>query len=292
MNQRNKIMAALDLSENDDAVLGYINFIAKPLGIKEVVSTHVLLVLLVGGIVKLAIGEILLPVAPALGVIHKDIEAKTKKIIGGEDLEIKVKLVEGRAYTELLNLAEELKPDLLVMGKKRSKSGSGITAKRMARHIKCDLLLIPEETKPQIRRILVAVDFSSHSVKAIERAISLSTELGLEEPPICLNVIDVPTYAELSKGEEIADELPDYINVKFERFLVDHTIDRNKVDFHFTKTSNYNIAKTIKRYAKREGADLIFLGAKGHNIIERFLLGSVAETMVDEYVNTPVYIVR
>ncbi|MFK7808902.1 MAG: universal stress protein [Saprospiraceae bacterium] len=292
MNKFNKVIVALDLSENDDQVLNYLDYLVEPLEIKQLISAHVLPVLLVGGIVKFAAGEILLPVAPALDVIHSNIEKKTKNLVKSKALDINVRLVEGRPYKELLFLVEELKPDLLVMGKKKSMSGSGITAKRMARHITSDLLLIPEDSKSGVNRILVAVDFSTYSLRAIKRSISLTKKLGLKQAPMCLNVIDMPNYTEFSNREEIAQELPEIINGKFEKFLDEHNVDINDVDFHFTKTNNYNIAKTIKRYARAEGADLIMMGAKGHNILERFLLGSVAESMVDDYVNTPVYIIR
>jgi nucleotide-binding universal stress UspA family protein len=47
-----------------------------------------------------------------------------------------------------------------------------------------------------------------------------------------------------------------------------------------TETAEGNPASTILEMADEWGADVIFLGAQGHELIDRVLLGSVSSTVV------------
>lgn len=289
-------MVALDLTEMDDQLLQVANDLINPLEVKQLTAGHVVPVLTVAGMFKFAVGEILTPVAPALGKVEEYLRHKTNTWIDRQaGVRIYTRFVEGRPYEELLKLLEDTPIDLLIMGKKKVSTKSGITAKRVARHTESDLLFIPENGLKEIKKILVAIDFSEYSARAIARAVSLAK--GLEYPGVVESVFVKDMLLPMSvinRGEytNLEEESQLEMEELFADFLLKYKIDSKNVQGSFIKTGANNIAKTIHTYASDQNVDLIVMGAKGHSFGERFLMGSVTEAMVDSDFEIPIYIVR
>ena len=90
----------------------------------------------------------------------------TFESLKGIDLSIEVR--EGAPYEKLIHWTDVKDVDLLVVGQKQTSEGSGITAKRVARKSKCNVLFIPEKASSDISNILVPIDFSDNSAKAFK----------------------------------------------------------------------------------------------------------------------------
>ena len=294
MKATKRIAVALDLSKTDEHILNYTEYFADLIQAEKLLTVHVVPKLFLA---ESFVGEfpILKPGAPPFEKIQRHLEKTLEDRLSDRTLDCSSRVMEGRPYRELLKLVEESHTDLLVMGKKKQSSGSGITAKRTARHTKCDLLFVPEECQVRISKILVCVDFSQDSAQALNRALKLSRRLQLDDLVQCLYVIDEASF-DWNQGLENVrldpSELPEPIAQDFEQFKQATDIDDTKAKYTFIKTWEPNISKSIKAFSKENGADLIVMGAQGHNRMERFLFGSVTEAMVDSYFPTPIYVVR
>lgn len=141
-----------------------------------------------------------------------------------------------------------------------------------------------------MKRILVPVDGSENSVKAINKA----KEIGLLNNSDILIVTIVNSQrdnpyiieqdytselskANIEKGKAILEE-----SVKI---LADYP---GKVE---TKLRNGNVAEIIIDIAEDEGYDLIVMGRRGTNISARSLLGSVSNKVLN-YANKSVLVVK
>jgi|SRR5690625_1011347 len=137
--------------------------------------------------------------------------------------------------------------------------------------------------------ILIAVDGSDAANKAFNRAVQLA-KIN-EAKLIITHVIDTRAFATaeaydqtiISQTEKYSKELVQtYVDKLEDAGLTDY---ETKIDFGSPKVK---IAKDI---AKEYDADLIVCGATGLNAVERFLMGSVSES-ITRYAKCDVLVVR
>jgi len=296
MNQSKDITIALDGSKVDDDLLRYGHFIAPLLGARQVTGLHVVPTYLIGELVKVEVGKVLNPVAPALGKIQKQLTQKSHQYFDNAEIETEVQLTEGHPYRKLLATLESTQPDLLLLGRKKISSGSGIVAKRVARNCQADLMFIPEGIQPSIKRIVVATDFSDNANVALERALFLHQQLGLKNPIECIYVYPIlGEQYDLDRDyywEKNAGKLPPYFEILHKKFEDQHRDIKDKLNLAIISSRTQNITKVIKAYTEEVEADIIIVGAKGHNFLESFVLGSVTEKLVDSFYHKPIYVVR
>jgi nucleotide-binding universal stress UspA family protein len=140
------------------------------------------------------------------------------------------------------------------------------------------------------RNILVPVDGSDNSTKALETACKLAkdhksrvTALYIVQKPAVPDPLDISTTGEILEAmEKYGKEVLTTAKINAEAMNV-------KIDT--AVTSGYAVANTIVEYAKDRGHDLIVMGTRGRSGVKRVLLGSVAFGVIT-YANCAVLIVR
>ena len=141
----------------------------------------------------------------------------------------------------------------------------------------------------QLRRILVPIDFSACSVKALQYAVPFAKQFGAS---ISLLYVGHPTYpvpylgaVDLTAIE--SDTRPD--DERKLRSLVKEQIPGGiKADVAVRLGHS---ADEIVRFARIAGTDLIIISTHGHTGLKHVLLGSTAESVV-RYSPCPVLVVR
>lgn len=139
------------------------------------------------------------------------------------------------------------------------------------------------------KNIIVAIDGSEASEKAFNKALKV-TKIN-DARLILTHVVDSRTFATAEaydrtlaeRADEYAKELLDRYVVIANKAGIDNLI--RYVDYGSPKVK---IAKDI---AKKFEADLIICGATGMNAVERFLIGSVSES-ITRYATCDVLVVR
>lgn len=192
-------------------------------------------------------------------------------------VEWKVSVVGGKTFDTLVNWVKEENIDFFIAGRKKSEEGSGILPHKLLRSLICPALFIPESKMPGSKKILVAVDFSDHSMMALKTAIKLA-ESG-EITVHCLHIYSVPigyhstgkTYDEFSEIMRVNAEK------EFKRFskALDAELDLKCVLLE--KTSP---AEVIYEECKSGNYDLVIMGSKGQSAGSVMLLGSTSEKLI------------
>lgn len=126
-------------------------------------------------------------------------------------------------------------------------------------------------------KILVAIDQSGYSQKALEHAVAAALKDKAE-----LFIVSVDEqhyeYAEFAVGVDIEDKF-----TAIARAIVDKAVDFAKskgLVAHGELIKAVSAAGAIIDLAKAKEIDLIVVGSRGRGAIERFLLGSVATRIV------------
>lgn len=135
-----------------------------------------------------------------------------------------------------------------------------------------------------IRKILVPVDFSEASRKALEQGLQLGKVCGAQvdllhvwEPPHYLTpdvMLTMPGFSAVSLEEYSLREARKAVQIFLEQ--ADHPGLALT-----TRIDSGAPAATILR-AAREGYDLVVMGTHGHSRLHRLFLGSVAQRVVAE----------
>lgn len=141
------------------------------------------------------------------------------------------------------------------------------------------------ESLPRYRRILVATDGSLASVKAARHGLQLARGLGAEA--LALAVVTVDYHAGIHLQEEIAE-----LEGTAQQALDQIEQIATEIDLPLTRLVVKGApGPAIVRAAEEHDADLIVLGAHRMGRLERVLLGSVSEFVVQN-ASLPVLIVR
>ena len=135
--------------------------------------------------------------------------------------------------------------------------------------------------------VLVAVDGSDGSRKALDCALSLCANVGA---PLTALAVEgkLPAYAgSLGEVDEVKREKDEYFTRVLDEARAE--ADRRGVDIR-TELFAGHAAEVISHYAKAHGHDLIVVGHRGH-FLGDYLLGSTADR-VAHHAHCPVMVVR
>jgi len=135
-----------------------------------------------------------------------------------------------------------------------------------------------------MKKILVGFDGSEGSEQALNRAMMLIDEYG---ELILLAVVPSP-----SEKTFVDKEIYGKLKKKAERLIADAIADIGSHDFTITGVVEQgDAAAIIIDAASRLDVDLIVLGRRGLSELGRYLIGSVANKVV-QYAHKPVMVVR
>lgn len=210
---------------------------------------------------------------------HKYVEEQEKNVARhfewlremGADENVECRVVMKRAekpYEAIVEVAQEKKADLLVMGKhgrtglKRLMMGS-VTAKVIA-YAPCKVLVVPKETEIRGENIMLATDGSKYSEAAENEAIAMSKNC-----PFVNNFIAVSVAKNKDKIAEAEHSLSQL---------------RKKASAEGVKVDTLTLVgepyKVIVNASLEAGTDIVIIGTHGRTGLSRLLMGSVAERVV------------
>lgn len=130
------------------------------------------------------------------------------------------------------------------------------------------------------KKILVAVDGSKSSFKAMDRAIELQTLMDTEIYLICVYKHHSLFEASLSIGRPDSMDIPDKVLSEYAKEIVNHAKEKAK-EKGAVKVRGFVKAgrpsKVITKFAEDKDVDLIVVGSRGtHSDKDGMLLGSVS----------------
>jgi nucleotide-binding universal stress UspA family protein len=145
-----------------------------------------------------------------------------------------------------------------------------------------------------VRNIIVPLDFSSHSKRALQAA-KLVQERLPEVAIYCLYVVDLPPedyYSRSRPGKGYRGVLMESAQQAYRRFMEENDFPADAFEMVFVENEHFNIAHHIEDFAAGKDAPLIVMGARGHTPLEAFFFGSVTEKLLDRLSQAPVLVVR
>ena len=208
----------------------------------------------------------------------KNLEVKAAK--AGVPLTSQVRL--GDISTEVRNVVEEKKADLVVVGTHGSKGFArwllGSVTEKLMRHCPVPLLVIGGRRKagappPSVGSILLTTDFSDGTADALKYAFSLAQECQAKID--LLHVLDELVLVEAPS--DIRESVIDGVRKKLDRLVPDAARPWCETSTTVATGTPY---KVILKTAKKDKVDLIVMNLHGTGMLHRVLVGSTAERVV------------
>ena len=203
-----------------------------------------------------------------------------------------VEVREGKPYQKLMHWLSIKDADLLIIGQKKLPGKSGLTAKRVARTAPTSVLIVPEKER-SFKWILVPMDFSEHSKKALSMALAMQAK----KPDIsitALHIVEQPPadfYNQALADSRFREALREAAVKSFEKLFATipgaERIRLELIDNHY-----HNPGIHIQEFAKKGEYDLILMGAQGHSMLKSMLFGSVTEAVVENNEDQLILILR
>ncbi|MEQ8904068.1 universal stress protein [Ekhidna sp.] len=206
------------------------------------------------------------------------------------DVPTKIMVRQGGETKEILNAANEINSDLIVLGRK--KVSDSVLSTRIARRSPCNLLVIPQGEKLKFDKIFIPVDFSDYSALSLKRTLLLTKDL--KSKIYLQNVYTVPSsyrysgksyqdFSEIMKGHAIKDlEVLIKKAQKQEQELIPVT----------TLDKDGKVIDLILKAAAQKKVDMIVMGAKGRTATSALFIGSKSERMIRINDSIPLMIIR
>ena len=191
----------------------------------------------------------------------------------------------GNAADAILDAAEEMKPDLLVVGSRglnpiRSYLMGGVSSK-VLKYCKCPILISRNSNTPKQSKLKVMVSYDTSKTSDemceylsqfdLSRVDKLSLVSVLEPPPE-LALVDTmaSNWHSLKSDEKFINErlglIKNQLGEKYKELNIENTV----------LPQDKSIPHSLMDFAESQKADLICVGNKGKNAFERFLLGNVS----------------
>ena|ERR1700693_2950443 len=142
-----------------------------------------------------------------------------------------------------------------------------------------------DNSKIQIRKILVPIDGSEYSLDAAKYAIRIAKDEKAQL--FCIHVITPQVSTDGQYYEDIKDKVESWFD-KVKAMAKAEDIADVKTEIFIDVKS---VIESVVDYASRRNIDLIVIGTKGRTGLKRFLMGSVANGVV-QHAHCPVLLVR
>lgn len=203
---------------------------------------------------------------------------------------------EGDPLEEILKDAEDVKADLVVIGQRTDSEVHGILARNLVRKIQGNALIVPDRVKPPITRILIPVDFSANSIRALQVAVAMNKRLDQPAELICLNVYEMPDMSIYRTGKT-REQLQKMIETDrmsaFKAFIHTYAPEwEDQIRTVLVEKDLPGVARFILEYAEENGVNFIATGARGHSKVDLLLMGSVTEKLMSINESIPVLVVK
>lgn len=290
-------LIGLGLEEADKSTLRYLNFFSTQIPFTAAYFLHVLPKLNILTAFYEKESQLLISDKALYSDMRNQLKHEVKGLLSTwDDVYMEYDIVEGDPLAEIVKSASSLQADLLVIGQKKGTSARNIFAKNLARSTTADAIIIPVNAKSKISTILVPIDFSDNSVKALEAAIAVHKQLKGPVQIICLHIYDMPNtnYFRdeapwLKVKSTVEKNLADGFNSFLETVAAEY---KNRIAIALVERQTTGTASFIMDFAKANEVDFMVMGARGHSKVHLLLMGSVTENVLDTNDNIPILIIR
>lgn len=285
----NTILVCLDLTDIDHSLIQYASFLSRTLETDKIIFIH-------------AIQAYDLPDKsskkfPDLqSSLSKTIEEEINSVVSDHfkrqvKTEVITKIEDEDASQVILNFIEKESIDLTLIGQKPGEAREGHYGHKIASHASSDLMLIPEEPKLDISKILCAIDLTDDSRKAFRRSRDIAKVTRSEL--VIQYIFDVSKSYFPAATLKSTTNLEKNFKKKLNKFLKKFELKSDDIHYRYAINDTFKSqGEKLYQAADEEQADLVIIGASGQTESVTSLLGNVTENLRRMEKEIPIMIMK
>ncbi|MFO8002533.1 MAG: universal stress protein [Marinilabilia sp.] len=286
----NNILVCLDLSEMDDFLIRYTNFIVDTFSPSTVTFMHVMQPMDIPEDIRSSFPGFNEPVDQ---LIREEFEEKIGKLFEAKvDFSIVVK--EGITTETIIHYSKNNKIDLTLMGKKIGYTGEGGISRKVTSLTPSSVLLVGENASYSFNHVWVRMDFSKISVEALKMAITIKEHTGASIT--CHNVFKLPlNYFPQQTSEQekrLIEQLTRHGRKEYSKILKRLKLPESEYPCEYSLNKENNEAQVLYHKAVQNKADLIIAGSKMKSGLSQVILDNTSEKLTSGGKTLPVLIVK
>ena len=284
MKNVDKILVALDLTSIDTDLIKYASFISETLKPAKVYFVH--------NIKKYEISELFKDQLKDIDLDKLISEELDEKISANFKAKAETEvLISEDPYTEsLINyIAHKYMIDLVIVGNKNKKKGTGVISDKLMRLLKCDILSVPANPELNLSRVWVGTDFSKDSRKTFQLTDILQQQAGAKITAVHIFNVPIQFTPYLDK-EEMIPKIEKHTNEKFQKFL--SKLGSKPDETRIIRGREASVSEKLISEARKSKAELLVVADKGGNVFSSLLVGSVTDELFNSEMDLPLWIVK
>lgn len=292
MYKLDHILICLDLSEMDDSLIRYGNFLVEKFNPESVTFLHVLKSYEIPPEMVSAFPHLEQPVSE---IVKEELEEKIESLFSGKnETQTNVKVLEGSTTDNIVRYARESNITFTLMGKKVGYEGRGGIVRKVISIIPSSVLLISETTQPRIEHVLVRMDFSKMSALALKMALRLQELTGAKVS--CHHAYKLPLkYFPVSSPEndrKLMEHIGKHSRKEYQKFMKKLELDPENIPCTNSLDPENDEAHILYKQALTTGADMIIIGSKIKSELADIIIDSTSEKLASAEKNLPVLIIK
>lgn len=292
MYQFDHILVPLDLTEMDDFLIRYSNFMAEKFNPKSITFMHVVRSY---DIPKDILSSFPDMDVPLVDIVKEELQEKVdERFKHQQDVETIVTVEEGYTTETIVQYTQKHNITLTLMGKKIGYQGRGGVVRKILTITPSSVLLISETTQPKIEHIMVRMDFSKIAAISMKMALRLSELTGAKIS--CHHVHKLPLkYFPQSRPEDderLQKHVEKFNNKEYQKFAKKLKIDEKSIPCTWSLDVENEEAHILYNQALNIQADMILIGSKIKSELADVILDTTSEKLAGPEKNIPVFLVK
>ena len=282
------VLVFMDFSDMDEIVLKQLVEIGANWNVGEICLTHYIELQEITDDFSSQFPELDKPLEE---ILQEELKEKAEAAGLNKD-RFTIKIHSKGGKEELMAWVNNSKYDFCILGKKVIQPGSGVFAAKVARFIDKSILFTTETSRTRFEKILLTVDFSGHSKKAVKFLNQLipheSAEFKLfhafQVPSVYFPFVKKYSEKLMLEERKKAEKALEHFRKKYTR------VAKENAEVQYVGESS--VDKVIYNYARTQQIELMVMGIKGKSDEEDLLIGSVAEKLILSDKQIPVLLVQ
>ncbi|WP_165366198.1 universal stress protein [Brumimicrobium glaciale] len=276
----------MDLTKMDAILLNYVSFLCSVWGTEHIYFTHNIKQYKLESLQDSFLEEGI----SIENIIDKELQRSIKENYTA-DIPYTI-LLTADDYTEsiLTHLSKEYKIDIMITGNKNELQGTGALNQKLVRMLDANVLLVPEKTRNQLKKVLIPTDFSSASANSFEETqILIASSKGEIE---ALHVYNIPSFFfPYINTEKAIDKTKKQLKEKVQQFKKRYKLTED-IDFKYMDRKEFSVVEAIEEHAEKGDFDIIVVSARGGNKIASLFIGSVTNDLLIRNRRMPLLVIN
>lgn len=292
MYQFDHILICLDLSEMDDSLIRYSNFLVEKIKPKKVTFLHVIKLYEIPPEMIAAFPQLDQPLSE---IVKEELHEKIESLFSQKnETEINVQVLEGSTTDNIVRYTRENNITFTLMGKKIGYEGHGGVVRKVINITPSSVLLISETAQPRIKHIMVRMDFSKMSALALKMALHLHEITSAKVT--CHHVYKLPLkYFPQSSPEndkKLMEHIEKHSRKEYQKFMKKLELEPKKIECSTSLDPENDEAHILYKQALTIAADMIIIGSKIKSELADIIIDSTSEKLASAEKNIPVLIIK